>query len=136
MAISVFTVLSYVVLSMGLFSIGVVVFMTISGYFNFILLTRQNSKTEIYADDSNVSSCSHSMALLEKEVNNYLYRLCCWLQANKLSVNKSKSKFMIIASPSYLRDLTTVPDIKILNKSIERVFQINHLGVTIDGDFQ
>ena len=39
---------------------------------------------------------------------------------------------MIIASPSYLKNLTTVPDIKILNKSIERVFQIDHLGVTID----
>ena len=52
--------------------------------------------------------------------------------ANKLSVNKSKSKFMTIASPSYLRNLTMVPNIKILNKSIESVFQIDHLGVTID----
>ena len=49
-----------------------------------------------------------------------------------LNVNKSESKFMIIASPSYLRNLTTVPDIKILNKSIEKVFQIDHLGLTID----
>ena len=39
---------------------------------------------------------------------------------------------MTIASPSYLRSQTTEPDIKILNKSIERVFKINHLGVTID----
>ena len=65
-------------------------------------------------------------------MNDDLYRLCCWLQANKLSVNKSESKFMIIASPSCLRNLTTIPDIKRLNKSIERVFQIDHLGVTID----
>ena len=52
--------------------------------------------------------------------------------ANKMSVNKSKSKFMIIASPSYLINLKAVPDIKILNKNIERVFQITHLSVTID----
>ena len=101
-------------------------------YINDIHCAIQNSKTEIYADDTNVSNSSHSIALLEKEVNDDLYRLCCWLQANKLSVNKSESKFMIIASPSYLKNLTTVPDIKILNKSIERVFQIDHLGVTID----
>ena len=101
-------------------------------YINDIHCAIQNSKTEIYADDTNVSNLSHSIALLEKEVNDDLYRLCCWLQANKLSVNKSKSKFMIIASPSYLKNLTTLPDIKILNKSIERVFQIDHLGVTID----
>ena len=101
-------------------------------YINDIHCAIQNSKTEIYADDTNVSNSSHSIALLEKEVNDDLYRLCCWLQAKKLSVNKSKSKFMIIASPSYLKNLTTVPDIKILNKSIERVFQIDHLGVTID----
>ena len=43
---------------------------------------------------------------------------------------------MIIPSPSYLTNLRTVPDIKILNKSIERVFQINHLGVTIDGSLK
>ena len=101
-------------------------------YINDIHCAIQKSKTEIYADDTNVSNSSHTIALLEKEVNDDLYRLCCWLQANKLSVNKSKSKFMIIASPSYLKNITMVPDIKILNKSIERVFQVDHLGVTID----
>ena len=91
-------------------------------YTNDIHCAIQNSKTDIYADDTNVSNSSHSIALLEKEVNDDLYRLCCWLQA----------KFMIIASHSYLKNLTMVPDIKILNRSIERVFQIDHLGVTID----
>ena len=36
----------------------------------------QNSKTKIYADNTNVSNSS---PLLEKEVNDDLYRLCCWL---------------------------------------------------------
>ena len=105
-------------------------------YINDIHCTIQNSKTKIYADDTKVSNSSHSIALLEKEVNDDLYRLCCCLQANKLSVNKSKSKFMIIASPSYLKNLTTVPGIKILNKSIKRVFQIDHLGVTINDNLK
>ena len=60
----------------------------------------------------------------------------CWMQANKLSVNKSKSKFMIIASPSYLGNLTTVPDFIFLVSSNERVFQIDHLGVTIDDNLK
>ena len=78
----------------------------------------QSSKTEIYTDDTNVSNSSHSIAPLEKEVNDGQQNEC--------------KQIMIIASPSYLRNLKAVPDIKILNKNIERVFQITHLSVTID----
>ena len=70
--------------------------------------------------------------MLEENVNLDLQHLCCWLQANKLSLNAVKCKYMIIGSQYNLLHMNYIPDINILGHKIERVFYIDQLGVTID----
>ena len=61
-----------------------------------------------------------------------LQHVCCWLQANKLSLNAVKCKYMIIGSQYNLSHMNYIPDINILGHKIERVFYVDQLGVTID----
>ena len=70
--------------------------------------------------------------MLEENVNLDLQHVCCWLQANKLSINAVKCKYMIIESQYNLSHMNYIPDINILGHKIERVFYIDQLGVTID----
>ena len=61
-------------------------------------------------------------------------RLCLWLNANKLSINAVKSKFMLIASPHSVSKLANheKSHIKILGKFIEQVSSMDCLGTTVD----
>ena len=65
-------------------------------------------------------------------MNRDLSKLCCWLLANKLSINTVKSKFMVIASPHNMSNLVDKPEIKVLGKSLEQVASIDYLGMTMD----
>ena len=55
-----------------------------SKYFNFI----------IYADDATLMG-----SLTEFDINKKLSKLSIWLKLNKISLNVSKSKFMIVHHP-------------------------------------
>ena len=72
------------------------------------------------------------MKILEENANQELQHVCSWLQANKLSINTLKCKYIIIRSPYNLFRENYIPDIKILGKNVERVNEFDQLGVTID----
>ena len=55
-----------------------------------------------------------------------------WLQANRLSINTLKCTYMITGSLYNLCHEHYIPDIKISGKSVERVYEFDQLGVTID----
>ena len=52
--------------------------------------------------------------LVETSLHNDLARFFSWLQANKVSINAVKTKFMITASPTSLLKLVEKPNIQIL----------------------
>ena len=70
--------------------------------------------------------------MLEENVNLDLQHVCCWLQANKLSLNAAKCKYMIIGSQYNLSHMNYTPDVNILGHKIEKVYCIDQLGITID----
>ena len=73
------------------------------------------------------------MKILEENVNLDLQYVCCsWLHANKLSLNTLKCKYMMIGSKFSLSHINYIPNINILGCNIERVDQIEQLGVTTD----
>ena len=53
----------------------------------------------IFADDTNVFASARDLKTLEKIVNSELKKVKIWCDVNRLSINFSKTNFMIIKSP-------------------------------------
>ena len=101
-------------------------------YINDLPCALEKSQLDIYADDTGIFISGNDLNILEENANQDLQHVCSWLQANKLSVNPLKCKYMIIRSSYNLSRENYIPDIKILGKSVERVYEFDQLGVTID----
>ena len=101
-------------------------------YINDLPCALENSEPDIYEDDTGIFISGNNLKMLEENVNLDLQHVCYWLQANKLSLNAVKCKYMIIGSQYNLSHMNYIPDINILGHKIERVFYIDQLGVTID----
>lgn len=57
----------------------------------------------IFADDTNVFVSARDLKTLEKIVNSELKKVKIWCDVNRLSINFSKTNFMIIKSPKKKR---------------------------------
>ena len=53
-----------------------------------------------FADDTTVYSSNHNLDVLYNDANAHINGLCQWFCANKLSLNASKTKYIVI-KPSY-----------------------------------
>ena len=87
-------------------------------------------KFYIFADDTNIYYDSDTIEDLTKKVNNELKYVKRWLDANKLSLNISKTNYIIFHSYADSIPLNTV--IKIGKKHIAKVKYIKFLGVLLD----
>jgi hypothetical protein len=74
------------------------------------------TQPRMYADDTNLSFASDSIDVI----------------AYKLTLNKSKSEFMLIGSRQRLRTFEKSPSLVINGASLKRVSNCKSLGVTID----
>ena len=91
----------------------------------------------LFADDTNLLYAENDLNKLEVVVNEELLKLCEWLNSNKLSLNVSKSNFVIFHP--YQRKLNREVNLKILDNnselvSLERKTYVKYLGVLIDGN--
>ena len=101
-------------------------------YINDLPCALENSELDIYADDTGIFVSGKNMRILEEKVNSDLHHVCSWLKTNKLSLNALKCKYMIIGSRYNLSQISNSPNIKILDHNVERVHQIDQLGITVD----
>ena len=62
-------------------------------------------------------------------INNELSKISEWLIVNKLSLNASKTKFMVFNMP---QKKVVIPRLKLADTEIESVDQFNFLGITLD----
>ena len=89
----------------------------------------------IYADDTSLFSTIETFSdrvqnkSTESVINEELLKIVEWLNINKLSLNKSKSKYMTFQMPN---KTTQTLSLKINNIDIEKVEEFNYLGLTID----
>ena len=65
-------------------------------YINDIFVCSQKLDFHLFADDTSLLFSHKNLQTLEKTVNSELANISDWLLANKLSVNVSKSNFLII----------------------------------------
>jgi len=85
----------------------------------------------LYADDTFLCSQHEYITTVETEVNVELEKVYDWLASNKLTLNISKSKFMIISKRKISTDEFSV---KIHDEPLEKCDSYKYLGACIDKD--
>ena len=99
-------------------------------YINDLLNISSKLKFFLFADDTNIYFESHDLVQLEKIVNKEFKKLYLWININRLSLNVSKTNFIIFHP--YNKPLKQHITVKINNKSIIEKDYIKYLGVIVD----
>uniref|UniRef100_A0A7M5VBW5 Reverse transcriptase domain-containing protein n=1 Tax=Clytia hemisphaerica TaxID=252671 RepID=A0A7M5VBW5_9CNID len=99
-------------------------------YINDLHYYIRTSETYHFADDTHLLNLSQTVWSLCGRVNSDLRVLVSWLNANKISLNASKTEFIIFRSNR--RRLDTIPKIEISGKRLTPSKTIKYLGVHLD----
>ena len=86
----------------------------------------------MYADDTHLTFASSDIVHLGENIKNDLTKISEWLMANNLTLNKSKTEFMLIGSRQRLNNFNRLPSFTIDSNSIKQVEFTKSLGVYID----
>ena len=93
----------------------------------------QYSQTDLYADDCTLTAVGNTLTEIETNLNNDLKNIETWCQINKMKINPSKSKCMILATNQKRRTLPNdnlTPYVS--NEKLTNVPTHKLLGVIID----
>ena len=86
------------------------------------------SSAILYADDTTIYVVGSNLKFLVQKINADLASLSQWLQANKLSLNTKKTKFMLFSKNIYHGDIHVCID----STPIEMVNEFKFLGFILD----
>ena len=102
-------------------------------YVNDITYTSNILDFILFADDTTILYSHKDVNSKIDVVNKELYEVTNWFKANKLSVNATKTNFMILGTP-YMTSTKTREDLKVSldNTVLKRVKFTKFLGVLID----
>ena len=75
----------------------------------------------MYADDTHITYAGSSVDNIQFYLNQDLENVHNWLRANKLTLNMTKTEFMLIGSMQRLSNLMDSPTITIDNVQISQV---------------
>ena len=84
----------------------------------------------MYADDTTLY-CNINQNVTAEVINGELLKINQWLGANKLSLNVSKTKFMVFHTHNRS---VSYPDLQINGNKIERVTEFNFLGLVLQSN--
>ena len=101
-------------------------------YINDLPNCFSNCKPRMYADDTHLTYASSNLENIQFCLNEDLANVFDWLQANKLTLNMTKTEFMLIGSRQRLNTLTTSPTIRMNSTQVSKVSATKSLGVMID----
>ena len=87
------------------------------------------SKIKLYADDTTIACCNSDHQILETSLNSDLEVVSLWFQANKLTLNTSKSNYCVFY---YKKNITFNFTVKIGNIVLNEKSYVKYLGVIID----
>ena len=99
-------------------------------YINDLHQSIKFSETFHFADDTHLLHFSKSIESLCSNVNRDLRNLTGWLNANKISLNSSKTEFVLFRSKS--KTLDFIPSLKLQRKRIYPSPSVKYLGIRID----
>ena len=101
-------------------------------YINDLPNCLSNCKPRMYADDTHLTYAGSNLENVQFCLNEDLANVFNWLQANKLTLNMTKTEFMLIGSRQRLNTLTASPTITMNNTQVSQVTTTKSLGVIID----
>ena len=103
-------------------------------YINDLPNCLTNVQYRMYADDTRLTFASNNVAHRERALNENLAKVNVneWLIANKLTLNKSKTEFMLIGSRQRLQTFNPPSSLFIDNAPIHQVVSTKSLGVQVD----
>ena len=78
-------------------------------YINDLPNCLSNCEPRMYADDTHLTYASDNVDNIQLHLNQYLENVHNWLRANKLTLNMTKTEFMLIGSRQRLSTLTESP---------------------------
>ena len=81
----------------------------------------EKTNANMFADDTSLSCDGSSSDEIEHKLNHDLEMVHIWLNANKLTLNRKKTEYMIIGSRQRLNLVSDDTNINIGNESITRV---------------
>ena len=97
-------------------------------YINDIYKSSQILQLRLFADDTSILLANKNLDVLEQAVNSDLEKVSEWLLANRLSLNGSKSNFLLISSDKTDRNIK----LNINSREIQQENYTKYLGVIID----
>ena len=83
----------------------------------------------MFADDTQIATSSDDIKVITETLNRDLNNVANWLSANKLTLNNSKTEYMIIGSKKRLSQVTADPSTLLISKS----YYDSKVGVKILG---
>ena len=86
----------------------------------------------MYADDMHITYADKDLNIIQSCLNEDLLNISKWLIANKLTLNMTKTEFMLIGSRQKLNALTASPVLSINGALVNQVSTSKSLGVLID----
>ena len=87
----------------------------------------------MYADDTSATTVSENLNDLIADLKNELKNISNWLRVNKLSLNASKSEFIVVGQRRKLNRVDDeFPNLVLNNEVIKRAEKIKQLGINID----
>ena len=101
-------------------------------YINDLPNCLSNSVARMYADDTHLTFASNNIETINDVMNHDLSNVNTWLTANKLTLNSSKTEFMLIGSRQRLGTYDTSPKLIIGGDIIKQASSVKSLGVQID----
>ncbi len=101
-------------------------------YINDLPRCLQTTKARLFANDTTLSISASTVDEIESKLNHDLLNVNEWLIANKLTLNETKTEFMIIGSRQRVPSFEQGPIIKLGNQVIKRVPNKKTLGVILN----
>jgi len=98
-------------------------------YINDISHTSNLLKFILFADDTTILCSHHDFNELIRNVNSELSKVCNWFATNKLSLNLTKTNYILFNKPS---SCIYKPTIRMCNTEIARVGSCKFLGIYVD----
>ena len=92
----------------------------------------ENGHVTMYADDTSASNSLKSCCDIEENVIPSMINICDWLKANKLSLNTTKTDFILIGSSHNNKKFDNLLAIRVGNELIRRTHASRHLGLIVD----
>jgi len=100
-------------------------------YINDLPTCLEHCEVALYADDTVIYFSSSCATEIEHFLNEDLPKLSSWFSTNRLTLNISKSKFILIGSPNKISSCNDI-NVVIDKSSLEYTDTFKYLGVTIN----